>query len=73
MAEGSTWLERRSVQVPNMVLVEPGSLDASYLWLKLQGEHSSMGGYGTRMPPEAALDAAAMDTIQEWILSGALP
>ena len=73
LAEGSTWLERGSKQVENMVLVEPGSPDSSYLWLKLTNAHTSMGGYGTKMPPDADLSAGELGTIEEWILAGAQP
>ncbi len=73
LAEGSTWLERGSKQVENMVLVEPGSPDSSYLWLKLTAAHTSMGGYGTKMPPDADLSAGELGTIEGWILAGAQP
>lgn len=73
LSEGSAWQDRRSKQVENMVLVEPGSPDSSYLWLKLTSGHTAMGGYGTKMPPDADLSTGELGTIEAWILAGAQP
>ncbi len=64
---------RRSVQVVTMMLVEPGELDASYLWLKLQ--HRASEGKGMPRTPTGVkkLRAAELDLYRRWIEGGALP
>ena len=66
-------VNRHSVQVPEMLLVAPGDLEASYLWLKL--EHRAPEGKG--MPRTATgvkkLRAAELDLYRRWIEGGALP
>ncbi len=52
-------------------LVEPGSPEASYLWLKLQDTHQAHGGSGTIMPPAGRLPASELDAIEAWIRGGA--
>jgi hypothetical protein len=64
---------RRSVQVAEMMLVAPGDLDGSYLWMKLQ--HRAPEGKG--MPRTATgvkkLRAAELELYRRWIEEGALP
>lgn len=52
-------------------LVEPGSPERSYLFLKLQGTHDKAGGTGLRMPPQQALGPEDLETIRQWIMQGA--
>lgn len=53
-------------------LVEPGKPDASYLYLKLTGEHRAAGGSGETMPsPQVPLSRDEIDTIRAWIAQGA--
>lgn len=62
-----------------MNLIEPGSLDDSYLWHKLKGTHVEAGGSGVSMPANDdltagdPLDDATLDIIAEWIEGGAPP
>lgn len=51
--------------------VEPGSLEDSYLWHKLEGTQSTVGGSGEQMPKGSSLSAADKATLQDWILGGA--
>ncbi len=64
---------RRSVQVATMMLVEPGDLEASYLWLKLQ--HRAPEGKGMPRTPTGVkkLRAAELELYRRWIEGGALP
>lgn len=54
-------------------LVEPGSPEKSYLYLKLLSTQESAGGSGLRMPPQQPLPAADLETIRRWIQQGAGP
>jgi hypothetical protein len=63
-----------SVQNPDMNLIEPGSPEESYLWLKLTGDDSITGDpmpvdplMGTR-----TLSEAEMGDIETWIINGAI-
>lgn len=61
-----------STQSP-LKLVEPGSPDKSYLYVKLLGTHDKAGGSGQRMPlQQEPLRAEELETIRQWILKGAL-
>lgn len=64
---------RRSVQVPSMVLVEPGDSEASYLWLKL--EHRAAEGKGMPRTPTGVkkLREAELELYRRWIEEGAKP
>ncbi len=54
--------------------IEPGSPADSYLWHKVNGTHLGVGGSDNAMPPpDGGLDAAALETIEAWILDGAEP
>lgn len=66
------------VGVPSMQsdldLVEPGNPDASYLWLKVTGEHADADNSATpteAMPPVGSLTADQLSTIEDWILNDA--
>jgi hypothetical protein len=66
-------LERHSVQVPTLRLVEPGDLQASYLWRKLVhraevGKGMPRTLFGTRRLPDRELELIRM-----WIETGAGP
>jgi hypothetical protein len=66
-----TLLERLlapSTQSPGQALVVPGNPDASYLYLKIIGEHLASGGTGDRMPIGRPLSADDTDTVRRWIL-----
>jgi hypothetical protein len=60
-------------QVPAMDRVEPGDLENSYLWRKLEGTHLAAGGEGDQMPSPYAepLTAAEKETFRLWIIGGA--
>jgi hypothetical protein len=62
-----------SQQVPGMLLVSPGSLNDSYLWLKVQGTQAEVGGAGQTMPPNVPLDTLDKDLLARWIAGGAQP
>jgi len=66
------------VSVPSsqstLMRVEPGQPEASYLYLKLVGNHSEVGGSGERMPfGESPLGDTELELIRRWIESGAEP
>jgi hypothetical protein len=59
-----------------LMRVRPGSLEQSFLWMKVNTEQQEMPeGYGDRMPPPNLLpdllDPAQRDIIRCWILAGA--
>ncbi|HJN72546.1 MAG TPA: hypothetical protein QGF58_01315 [Myxococcota bacterium] len=56
-----------SQDVPEMNRVEPGDLDNSYLWHKLEGTHVDVGGDGSEMPLGQTLSDDDRSAIQEWI------
>jgi len=64
---------RQSVQVPSMMLVEPGDLENSYLWLKLQ--HGAPEGKGMPRTPTGVkkLRPAELELYRRWIEDGAKP
>lgn len=60
-----------SVQSP-LQLVEPGSPETSYSYLKLTGEHLEAGGSGEIMPfPNGPLSADEISIFRRWIEQGA--
>ena len=61
-----------SVQAP-LSRVVPGDLDGSYLWHKLNNTHIGAGGSGGSMPPAGTLSAGDLQTIRQWIVTGASP
>jgi hypothetical protein len=57
-----------------MSFVEPGSLDESYLWHKIEDTHLELDeGNGSVMPPLDVLSPKESEIIRAWILGGALP
>jgi mono/diheme cytochrome c family protein len=69
-----TLVDVPSDELPSMDRIEPGDAQASYLFLKVTGTHADAGGSGEQMPAMGAepLDQADIDTIEQWILDGAL-
>ncbi|WP_143141259.1 hypothetical protein [Nannocystis exedens] len=59
--------------VKGMALVAPGSPEDSYLWHKVAGSQSQVGGAGKRMPPNDELQPGDLAAIEQWIADGALP
>jgi hypothetical protein len=69
-----TRLRAASLQNPALKLVDPGRPEKSYLWLKVVGDGSISGA---RMPVDPldgtrTLPADQLDSLQTWILAGAL-
>ena len=56
-----------------MNLVTPGDSSMSYLWLKIDGSFTDVGGTGAPMPIGGTLSGADQATIQNWIDGGANP
>ena len=54
----------------NLPYVTPGSPDDSYLWRKVVGTHSEVGG-GQKMPLGGDLTQPELDLISAWISGGA--
>ncbi len=63
----------RSVQVPEMALVEPGNLEASYLWLKIEHRAREGKGMPRTLTGSKKLRPAEIDLYRRWIEGGALP
>ena len=64
---------RRSVQDPDMALVEPGDPDASYLWLKLQHRAPEGKGMPRTLTGTKKLRPAELELYRRWIEGGAKP
>jgi hypothetical protein len=69
----SQLVDRSSIQVPSVRIVEPGDPGASYLWRKLvhgsvKGEGMPRTLFGAKKLPEAELEF-----IRRWIEEGAKP
>jgi hypothetical protein len=64
---------------PDLNHVEPGNLETSYLWHKIDGTHLMVGGNGVAMPKArvgmsaTVLTADQVSAIQAWIEGGANP
>src|SRR6188472_3007510 len=56
-----------SEELPTMVRVKPGDLEASYMWHKLQGTQKDVGGDGERMPYASTLTPKDLASVQQWI------
>jgi len=55
----------------DLLRIEPGCRDNSYLWHKINGTHMDIGGAGDSMPPGDELSADEKEIIGRWISSGA--
>lgn len=64
---------RRSVQEPEMALVEPGDPEHSYLWLKLQHLSKEGKGMPRTLTGSKKLRPSELDLYRRWIAGGALP
>jgi len=53
--------------VDGLNLVEPGSPEDSYLFLKITGDYVDVGGEGSRMPSGGRLSAADEQLVSDWI------
>ena len=63
----------KSTQSP-LVRVSPGKPDDSYLYRKIMGTHTQVGGSGERMPfGESSLTAEEIERVRRWIEGGAKP
>ena len=65
-----------SVGLPQMVLINPGDRDTSYMWHKLNNTHmaNGLGGKGAQMPfAGQPLPAEQLILIGNWIDDGAMP
>jgi hypothetical protein len=60
-----------------LLVIEPGDRDRSYLWAKVNGTHRGAGGEGELMPPPDSqndpLSQEALDALGAWIDAGAMP
>jgi hypothetical protein len=63
----------RSVQDPEMALVEPGDSERSYLWLKLQHVTEKGKGMPRTVTGVKKLRPAELELYRRWIEGGALP
>jgi hypothetical protein len=69
----SAIVNHKSRQLPSMDLVEPGDTAKSYLWHKIAGTQTSVGGSGVKMPKGSTMTSTQKATIEQWILDGANP
>jgi hypothetical protein len=58
--------------LPTMDLIEPGSSADSYLYHKVAGTQSSVGGIGESMPFGETLTTDELDLLDRWIGAGAV-
>ena len=63
----------RSVQEPEMALVEPGDPERSYLWLKLQHVTEEGKGMPRTLTGSKKLRPAELELYRRWIEGGAKP
>jgi hypothetical protein len=64
---------RASTQIPELNIVEPGSAEDSYLWIKLIDEQSVGKGMPKTLFGSKRLPQPELDLIKAWISSGAVP
>ena len=62
-----------SEQVKGRKLVVPGKLNESYLWNKVNGTQTEVGGNGVIMPPTVPLRPEELAIVERWIAAGAAP
>ncbi|MCB9664647.1 MAG: hypothetical protein H6732_11085 [Alphaproteobacteria bacterium] len=58
-------------QADDILRVDPGNPDASYLLAKVGGTPEALGGEGDPMPPPFGLGQQDLDVIRAWIAAGA--
>jgi len=63
----------RSIQDPEMALVEPGDTERSYLWLKLQHVTEEGKGMPRTLTGSKKLRESELELYRRWIEGGALP
>jgi hypothetical protein len=63
----------QSAQLETMLIVEPGKLNDSYLWHKINGTQAEVGGEGLIMPPTVPFNADERRVFEQWIAAGAAP
>jgi hypothetical protein len=63
----------RSIQVPEMALVEPGDPERSYLWLKLQHVTEKGKGMPRTVTGSKKLRETELELYRRWIEGGARP
>ena len=63
----------RSIQVPDMALVEPGDPERSYLWLKLQHVTEEGKGMPRTVSGSKKLRESELELYRRWIEGGAKP
>jgi hypothetical protein len=63
----------RSIQIPELALVEPGDPERSYLWLKLQHVATEGKGMPRTLTGSKKLRSTELDLYRRWIEGGALP
>ena len=63
----------RSIQVPDMALVEPGDPERSYLWLKLQHVTEEGKGMPRTVSGSKKLRESELELYRRWIEGGANP
>ncbi|MFM2161330.1 MAG: hypothetical protein RLZZ383_842 [Pseudomonadota bacterium] len=74
LSDGHTSLLAGHTPSCGMPYVAPFDPQGSYLWRKLQGTHTTVGGTGLSMPSDQErLPRAERDVIAAWIRDGALP
>lgn len=62
-----------SMGVPDLTLVVPFDVDASYLLHKLKNTQGQVGGLGVQMPPSNPLSGAELAIFDTWVDEGAAP
>lgn len=65
-------VDKQAVTVA-LPLITPGDPDASYLWHKINGTQTDVGGGGSKMPIGLGLDEPTLAMIEQWIVDGAKP
>lgn len=61
-----------STEVSSVNRIEPGDPSQSYLFLKVTGNQTDVGGSGATMPLGGSLTEQEIQTLEKWILDGAL-
>jgi hypothetical protein len=66
-------VNKPAMQLPSMMLVQPGALNESYVWHKINGTQAQVGGQGSIMPSTIPLNAEERRVFERWIAAGATP